>query len=524
MSVTESTARTRAPRLPWPGLLMLAAGVFLSITIEMLPTGPAARDERGPRRRRAVRRTARVGVRVHGRHHVHAAHGPHQSDAAARPPRRRARRARADDARLRVRARVLDARRRARRRRRRTRPLLGDRRGLRRHGSCPRTRSAAPCRSPSAAARSRSSPACPRRPCSARRSAGVRSSRSSPGSRFVGALAVWRFLPPVGAERRRATAARFRRGDVALGPVLLVCARHRGHDARPVRRLHVRRAAHHRGRRSAGRRRRAAAVRLRRRRRRRPRRRGLAPRSAAPTGAMVGRDGARRCARCVVLGIAPGVWPSLIAFAVWGLAFGAIPPLLQTRLLQSTPARHRDAASALYTTAFNVGIGGGALVGAVLFERVGVQSPAVRVRRRARRRRARALGDVLSGMRQPSTVAVATGRASADRVAHLGVAGVAHAMADELAGPRAVECDRGVRAAAEDHLDGAPECRGATAVSRYAEREAGPGAARLRRGARPRPTRRRPRGRARAARRRRRSRGRAGRGRSPARSPRRASR
>ena len=59
---------------------------------------------------------------------------------------------------------------------------------------------------------------------------------------------------------------------------------------------------------------------------------------------------------------------------MWGLAFGAIPPLLQTRLLQATPARQRDAASALYTTAFNVGIGGGALVGAVLFERVGVQS------------------------------------------------------------------------------------------------------------------------------------------------------
>ena len=38
MSITES-ARLRAPRLPWPGLLMLAAGVFLSITIEMLPTG-----------------------------------------------------------------------------------------------------------------------------------------------------------------------------------------------------------------------------------------------------------------------------------------------------------------------------------------------------------------------------------------------------------------------------------------------------------------------------------------------------
>jgi DHA1 family inner membrane transport protein len=75
----------------------------------------------------------------------------------------------------------------------------------------------------------------------------------------------------------------------------------------------------------------------------------------------------------VVLGLAPGVVASLVAFAVWGLAFGAVPPLLQTRLLQSAPARQRDAASALYTTAFNVGIGGGALVGAVLFERIGVQ-------------------------------------------------------------------------------------------------------------------------------------------------------
>jgi predicted MFS family arabinose efflux permease len=76
----------------------------------------------------------------------------------------------------------------------------------------------------------------------------------------------------------------------------------------------------------------------------------------------------------VVLGAAPGVWPSIVAFAVWGVAFGAIPPLLQTRLLQTAPSGHRDAASALYTTAFNVGIGGGALVGAVLFDRFGVQS------------------------------------------------------------------------------------------------------------------------------------------------------
>ena len=79
-------------------------------------------------------------------------------------------------------------------------------------------------------------------------------------------------------------------------------------------------------------------------------------------------------AALVVLGLAPGVVPSLVAFAVWGLAFGAIPPLLQTRLLQATPARQRDAASALYTTAFNIGIGGGALVGGLLFGAFGVAS------------------------------------------------------------------------------------------------------------------------------------------------------
>jgi len=68
------------------------------------------------------------------------------------------------------------------------------------------------------------------------------------------------------------------------------------------------------------------------------------------------------------------VWPSIVALAVWGIAFGAVPPLLQTRLLQAAPAHQRDAASALYTTAFNVGIGGGALLGALLFEWVGVRS------------------------------------------------------------------------------------------------------------------------------------------------------
>lgn len=63
---------------------------------------------------------------------------------------------------------------------------------------------------------------------------------------------------------------------------------------------------------------------------------------------------------------------ALVAFLVWGLAFGALPPLLQTRLLHTSSPAFRDTASALYTTSFNVGIGGGALVGALIFDAGGL--------------------------------------------------------------------------------------------------------------------------------------------------------
>lgn len=63
---------------------------------------------------------------------------------------------------------------------------------------------------------------------------------------------------------------------------------------------------------------------------------------------------------------------ALVAFVVWGLAFGALPPLLQTRLLHSSSAAFRDTASALYTTSFNIGIGGGALIGALIFDAGGL--------------------------------------------------------------------------------------------------------------------------------------------------------
>jgi len=66
--------------------------------------------------------------------------------------------------------------------------------------------------------------------------------------------------------------------------------------------------------------------------------------------------------------------PSLVAFVVWGVTFGALPPLFQTKMLQVSPERHRDIASAFYTTAFNTGIGGGALIGALVLDGSGLDT------------------------------------------------------------------------------------------------------------------------------------------------------
>jgi predicted MFS family arabinose efflux permease len=90
-----------------------------------------------------------------------------------------------------------------------------------------------------------------------------------------------------------------------------------------------------------------------------------------PTAAMAG-SMALAAVALTVIALDLSVWLSIAALAVWGLAFGVIPPLLQTRLLQTAPPGHRDAASALYTTAFNLGIGGGALVGSLLFGALGI--------------------------------------------------------------------------------------------------------------------------------------------------------
>lgn len=62
----------------------------------------------------------------------------------------------------------------------------------------------------------------------------------------------------------------------------------------------------------------------------------------------------------------------VVAFVVWGVSFGGVPAMLQTRMLHTASFRTRDLAAALQTTAFNIGIGGGALLGGVLLDRSGI--------------------------------------------------------------------------------------------------------------------------------------------------------
>ena len=63
-----------------------------------------------------------------------------------------------------------------------------------------------------------------------------------------------------------------------------------------------------------------------------------------------------------VLAFALGPAPTVVAALIWGGAFTAIPVCLASGILRVAPAA-RDAASAVYVVAFQIGIGGGAFVG-----------------------------------------------------------------------------------------------------------------------------------------------------------------
>ncbi|GAA2240397.1 MFS transporter [Herbiconiux moechotypicola] len=65
---------------------------------------------------------------------------------------------------------------------------------------------------------------------------------------------------------------------------------------------------------------------------------------------------------------------SIGAFVVWGIMFGMLPTLMSTQLMRTAAPQIRDSASAFYSTAFNTGIGFGALVGAFFLESLGLAS------------------------------------------------------------------------------------------------------------------------------------------------------
>lgn len=77
-------------------------------------------------------------------------------------------------------------------------------------------------------------------------------------------------------------------------------------------------------------------------------------------------------AAMLALGVSQHVVLTVAAVLVWAFALGALPALLQTRQLQATPERMLQGATAWYTTGFNIGIGAGALLGALVLEAAGV--------------------------------------------------------------------------------------------------------------------------------------------------------
>lgn len=80
-------------------------------------------------------------------------------------------------------------------------------------------------------------------------------------------------------------------------------------------------------------------------------------------------------AALVALGLAAGSQATVaivVAAIVWNIAFGGIPAMLQTRMLRTSSFQLRSLAAALQTTAFNIGIGGGAIVGGLTIDAAGL--------------------------------------------------------------------------------------------------------------------------------------------------------
>lgn len=67
-----------------------------------------------------------------------------------------------------------------------------------------------------------------------------------------------------------------------------------------------------------------------------------------------------------------GSLTAVILLLLWSMSFGGVPALLQALTMRTASVRMRGLAGALQTTAFNVGIGGGALVGGIVIDSLGV--------------------------------------------------------------------------------------------------------------------------------------------------------
>ncbi|MDF2562727.1 MAG: sugar transporter [Microbacterium sp.] len=65
------------------------------------------------------------------------------------------------------------------------------------------------------------------------------------------------------------------------------------------------------------------------------------------------------------LAAAWGIGALVVTALLQAMAFAVVPILLQTRMMRITPPHQRATAAALQTTAFNIAIGGGAVVGAL---------------------------------------------------------------------------------------------------------------------------------------------------------------
>lgn len=76
-----------------------------------------------------------------------------------------------------------------------------------------------------------------------------------------------------------------------------------------------------------------------------------------------------------VLALPGELVPVVAGMTVWGAAMGFMPVLLQSRLLAVAPSAQRDLASALYTSGFNLGISSGAYLGGLLLDDFGLRAP-----------------------------------------------------------------------------------------------------------------------------------------------------